>query len=49
MMHMMFAALTGALQPMALASPLYCATVLLRRGQNIKVHMQGILGLDSFI
>ena len=36
MMHMMFAALVGALQPLGLVSPLYCSTVLLRRHHNMK-------------
>ena len=36
MMHMLFAALISAMAPCCLASPLYCASLLLRRSANMK-------------
>ena len=35
-MHMFFASLVAMLSPLALVNPLYCSTILLHRGQNMR-------------
>jgi hypothetical protein len=44
-MHMVFASLAAAIQPLDLIGPMYCGTVLLHRGNNIRALRNAIHSL----
>jgi hypothetical protein len=44
-MHMVFASLAAAIQPLDLIGPMYCGTVLLHRGNNIRALRHAIHSL----